>query len=94
MYSVLQLVSCVYISEVFNTTGCYIIQLLNLYCIRPDTYDIPYEIDEGCVTENDPGLFLDTMCFICVLIQYRIFKSTYFKYVIREHRRQAEMASR
>lgn len=90
----IQLVSCVYITSVFDETSCFLIQLLNLYCIHPETYGIPSNINEECVTENDPGLVMDTVCFIVALAQYGIFKSNYFRFVIREHRRQSEMSSR
>jgi len=87
-------VSCVYINAIFDETNCFIIQLLNLYCVHPETYEIPLDIRAECVMDNDPGLSLDTVCFIVALAQYGIFKSKYFKSVIREHRRQSEMASR
>ena len=89
-----QLVSCVYITSVFDETSCFLIQLLNLYCIHSEAYDIPTNINEECVTENDPGLVMDTVCFIVALAQYGIFKSKYFRFVIREHRKQSEMSSR
>lgn len=89
----LQLVSCVFVSDIYEETDCYLIQLLNLYCLRSDTYNIHPTID--CMDSNtDTGLLMDSVCFIVALIQYRIFNSTYFKYVIREHRKQSEIAYR
>eukprot|EP00794_Sanderia_malayensis_P018687 gene18687-20574_t len=91
----LQIASCVYIDRIQSlSNGCVLVQLLNLYCLRQNDYvphmrKIPY-----CASEKNTGLFVDSICFMFAIIQYRIFKSIYFKYVIREHRKQSDMATR
>lgn len=93
----LQLVSCVFIISIYNKTDCYLIQLLNLYCKRKEVYHINRDHpinNEQCIKEGDTGLLMDSICFMVVLIQYRIFHSPYFKYVVRDHRRQSDMADR
>ena len=79
-----------------ETFGCVLIQLLNLYCQRQGEYNLPFNElnDSACLAETSTGLAADAVCFVFAIIQYRIFKSIYFKYVIREHRKQSDMAAR
>ena len=90
--------SCVYIKRIkeTETIGCVLIQLLNLYCLRQDEYLFKDKttLDPSCLSEANTGLAVDAVCFVFAMIQYRIFKSIYFKYVIREHRKQSDMATR
>ena len=93
-----QVASCVYIDKIKRRqkTGCVLIQLLNLYCLRQKEYAPPiYRTDDpNCLSEANTGLAVDAVCFVFAIIQYRIFKSIYFKYVIREHKKQSDMAAR
>jgi hypothetical protein len=90
-----QLVSCVWIDEVKEYSGCYVLQLLSLYCLRQAGYTYrPLTLAErDCISPDDTGLSMDCACFVFLLIQYRIFTSDYFRFVKRELREQSEVAS-
>lgn len=93
--SFLQLVSCVYVEYVKNHTGCWALQLLSLFCLRQRRYKNKTQAAIGdCVAPDDTGLAMDCACFTFLVMQYRVFTSDYFKHVVRDHKEQADMASR
>ena len=46
------------------------------------------------VSKDEAGLVWDIICFIALLIQRRVFMSTYFLVVVCEEKSQATLASR
>ncbi|KAL9975258.1 hypothetical protein ACROYT_G012400 [Oculina patagonica] len=91
----LQLVSCVYVEYVKKHTGCWALQLLSLFCLRQGGYKNKGQADIGdCVAPDDTGLAMDCACFTFLVMQYCVFTSDYFKHVVRDHKEQADMASR
>ena len=85
-----------WIDEVKEYSGCYVLQLLSLYCLRLAGYTYrPLTLAEKyCISPDDTGLSMDCACFVFLLLQYRIFTSRYFEFVKRELTEQTEMASR
>lgn len=93
--SFLQLVSCVYVEYVKSHTGCWALQLLSLFCLRQRGYKNKTQaVIDDCVAPDDTGLAMDCACFTFLVMQYRVFTSDYFKHVVRDHKEQADMASR
>ena len=76
-------------------SGCYVLQLLSLYCLRQAGYTYrPLTLAErDCISPDDTGLSMDCACFVFLLLQYRIFTSDYFGFVQRELKEQLEVAS-
>ncbi|XP_065675959.1 piezo-type mechanosensitive ion channel component 2-like [Hydra vulgaris] len=91
----LQLASCVYINWIYQQQNCFLVQLLNLYCLRVHDYKlVDNETTQSCTFVKSNSMTMDCVCFIVIIIQYRIFKCSYFKYVVKEHKKRSEMAYR
>lgn len=52
------------------------------------------EVEDCGVSEKEAGLLWDIICFVALLIQRRIFMSTYFQIVACEEKAQAALSSR
>ncbi len=76
-------------------SGCYVLQLLSLYCLRQAGYTYrPMTLAEhDCISPDDTGLSMDCACFVFLLLQYRIFTSDYFCFVKSELRNNLKWRS-
>ncbi|XP_010842296.1 PREDICTED: piezo-type mechanosensitive ion channel component 1 [Bison bison bison] len=91
-----QLLSCVFVEQM-QSSFCWVIQLFSLVCTVKGYYD-PKEMlgrDQDCLLPvEEAGVLWDSVCFLFLLLQRRVFLSYYFLHVQAELRATALQASR
>lgn len=76
---------------------CWLVQLLGIACLKDDSTKIKPQDnkDHTCgVQYDEAGLMWDGICLAFLLVQKRIFGSSYFRYLVKEIRAQQLLASR
>uniref|UniRef100_A0A3P9K8U7 Piezo-type mechanosensitive ion channel component 1 n=1 Tax=Oryzias latipes TaxID=8090 RepID=A0A3P9K8U7_ORYLA len=88
--SVLSILACVFVFKM-QERFCWVIQLFSLVCTVKGYYDR----DDTCTLPiEEAGILWDGFCFICLLLQRRVFLSFYFLHVSTELQASAKQASR
>uniref|UniRef100_A0A4W6C7T2 Piezo type mechanosensitive ion channel component 1 (Er blood group) n=1 Tax=Lates calcarifer TaxID=8187 RepID=A0A4W6C7T2_LATCA len=82
--NVLSILACVFVFEM-QRSFCWVIQLFSLVCTVKGYYD-PNEVsDKTCsLPVEEAGIIWDSICFLCLLMQRRVFLSFYFLHVTAE----------
>uniref|UniRef100_A0A3P9JB81 Piezo-type mechanosensitive ion channel component 1 n=1 Tax=Oryzias latipes TaxID=8090 RepID=A0A3P9JB81_ORYLA len=87
--SVLSILACVFVFKM-QERFCWVIQLFSLVCTVKGYYDR----DDTCTLPiEEAGILWDGFCFICLLLQRRVFLSFYFLHVSAELQASAKQAS-
>ncbi|MBV96540.1 Piezo-type mechanosensitive ion channel component 1, partial [Eschrichtius robustus] len=90
------LLSCVFVEQM-QSSFCWVIQLFSLVCTVKGYYN-PKEMlgrDQDCLLPvEEAGVLWDSVCFLFLLLQRRVFLSYYFLHVRAELRATALQASR
>ncbi|XP_044126440.1 piezo-type mechanosensitive ion channel component 1 isoform X1 [Bufo gargarizans] len=93
--NLLSLLSCVFVQQMQNNF-CWVIQLFSLVCTVKGYYN-PREVDKGhdCpLPVEEAGIIWDSICFFFLLLQRRVFLSSYFLHVVCDLRSSSLQASR
>ncbi|KAG9475069.1 hypothetical protein GDO78_003496 [Eleutherodactylus coqui] len=93
--NLLSLLSCVFVQQMQNNF-CWVIQLFSLVCTVKGYYN-PREMDKGhdCpLPVEEAGIIWDSICFFFLLLQRRVFLSSYFLHVVCDLRASSLQASR
>ncbi|XP_057170606.1 piezo-type mechanosensitive ion channel component 1 isoform X3 [Ursus arctos] len=94
--NMLSLLSCVFVEQM-QSSFCWVIQLFSLVCTVKGYYD-PKEMlsrDRDCLLPvEEAGVLWDSVCFLFLLLQRRVFLSRYFLHVSAELQATALQASR
>ncbi|XP_072587457.1 piezo-type mechanosensitive ion channel component 1 isoform X4 [Vulpes vulpes] len=94
--NMLSLLSCVFVEQM-QSNFCWVIQLFSLVCTVKGYYD-PKEMlsrDRDCLLPvEEAGVLWDSICFLFLLLQRRVFLSRYFLHVSAELQATALQASR
>ncbi|XP_075795990.1 piezo-type mechanosensitive ion channel component 1 isoform X2 [Pelodiscus sinensis] len=93
--NMLSLLSCVFVQQM-QSSFCWAIQLFSLVCTVKGYYD-PKAVgkDQDCVLPvEEAGIIWDSICFVFLLLQRRVFLSYYFLHVRTELQASALQASR
>ncbi|XP_060041014.1 piezo-type mechanosensitive ion channel component 1 isoform X2 [Erinaceus europaeus] len=94
--NMLSLLSCVFVEQM-QSNFCWVIQLFSLVCTVKGYYN-PKEMlsrDKDCLLPvEEAGVLWDSVCFLFLLLQRRIFLSYYFLHVRAELQASALQASR
>ncbi|XP_059523049.1 piezo-type mechanosensitive ion channel component 1 isoform X2 [Myotis daubentonii] len=94
--NMLSLLSCVFVEQM-QSSFCWVIQLFSLVCTVKGYYD-PKEMlgrDQDCLLPvEEAGVLWDSVCFLFLLLQRRVFLSYYFLHVKAELQATALQASR
>ncbi|XP_057566705.1 piezo-type mechanosensitive ion channel component 1 [Hippopotamus amphibius kiboko] len=94
--NMLSLLSCVFVEQM-QSSFCWVIQLFSLVCTVKGYYN-PKEMlgrDQDCLLPvEEAGVLWDSVCFLFLLLQRRVFLSYYFLHVQAELRATALQASR
>ncbi|XP_032467901.1 piezo-type mechanosensitive ion channel component 1 isoform X2 [Phocoena sinus] len=94
--NMLSLLSCVFVEQM-QSSFCWVIQLFSLVCTVKGYYN-PTEMlgrDQDCLLPvEEAGVLWDSVCFLFLLLQRRVFLSYYFLHVRAELRATALQASR
>ncbi|XP_016053163.1 PREDICTED: piezo-type mechanosensitive ion channel component 1 [Miniopterus natalensis] len=94
--NMLSLLSCVFVEQM-QSSFCWVIQLFSLVCTVKGYYD-PKEMlgrDQDCLLPvEEAGVLWDSVCFLFLLLQRRVFLSYYFQHVRAELQATAFQASR
>ncbi|XP_029962928.1 piezo-type mechanosensitive ion channel component 1 isoform X3 [Salarias fasciatus] len=92
--NLLSILACVFVFEMQNGF-CWVIQLFSLVCTVKGYYDPRSVSSETCsLPVEEAGIIWDSICFLCLLLQRRIFLSFYFLHVTAELQASAKQASR
>ncbi|XP_038069758.1 piezo-type mechanosensitive ion channel component 1-like isoform X2 [Patiria miniata] len=90
----LQIMSCVYITDLVSKDCCWLLQLLGVVCLQTN-FTIDPDLAEKCeLPVDEAGLSWDVAVFIFLLAQKRIFTSNYFQYVVISLEEQKSLASK
>ncbi|XP_077306524.1 piezo-type mechanosensitive ion channel component 1 isoform X2 [Lithobates pipiens] len=93
--NLLSLLSCVFVEQMQNNF-CWVIQLFSLVCTVKGYYN-PHEVDKGheCpLPVEEAGIIWDSICFFFLLLQRRVFLSSYFLHVVNDLRASSLQAFR
>lgn len=93
--NLLSLFSCVFVEQMQNNF-CWVIQLFSLVCTVKGYYN-PHEVDKGheCpLPVEEAGIIWDSICFFFLLLQRRVFLSSYFLHVVNDLRASSLQAFR
>ncbi|XP_051485656.1 piezo-type mechanosensitive ion channel component 1 isoform X2 [Apus apus] len=93
--NMLSLLSCVFVQQM-QDNFCWVIQLFSLVCTVKGYYN-PIEMgrDHDCsLPVEEAGIIWDSICFFFLLLQRRIFLSSYFVHVMFDLRASSLQASR
>ncbi|XP_013921090.1 PREDICTED: piezo-type mechanosensitive ion channel component 1-like, partial [Thamnophis sirtalis] len=93
--NMLSLLSCVFVQQMQNNF-CWVIQLFSLACTVKGYYD-PKDVDKNqdcALPVEEAGIIWDSICFIFLLLQRRVFLSCYFLHVWADLKASALQASR
>ncbi|XP_067928761.1 piezo-type mechanosensitive ion channel component 1-like [Watersipora subatra] len=96
----LQILGCVFLDDLLveasktensQSSVCYAPELFSIKCLN-----VQLQTDEEVcgVSKKEAGLMWDILCFVALLIQRRIFLSTYFLLIMCEERSQSALSSR
>ncbi|XP_039995581.1 piezo-type mechanosensitive ion channel component 1 isoform X1 [Xiphias gladius] len=92
--NMLSILACVIVFEM-QKSFCWVIQLFSLVCTVKGYYDPKAVSDKTCsLPVEEAGIIWDSICFLCLLLQRRIFLSFYFLHVTAELQASAKQASR
>ncbi|KAM9365017.1 piezo-type mechanosensitive ion channel component 1 [Pholidichthys leucotaenia] len=92
--NLLSILACVFVFEM-QKGFCWVIQLFSLACTVKGYYDPQAVSDKTCsLPVEEAGIIWDSICFLCLLLQRRIFLSFYFVHVTAELQASAKQASR
>uniref|UniRef100_UPI0037E95548 piezo-type mechanosensitive ion channel component 1 isoform X2 n=1 Tax=Semicossyphus pulcher TaxID=241346 RepID=UPI0037E95548 len=92
--NMLSILACVFVFEM-QKGFCWVIQLFSLVCTVKGYYDPKAVSDETCsLPVEEAGVIWDSICFLCLLLQRRVFLSFYFLHVVAEMQASAKQASR
>ncbi|KAK0083674.1 hypothetical protein PV325_008424 [Microctonus aethiopoides] len=90
----LQGIGCVLIEQL-EESACWLIQLLGISCLQDAPKSIiPVDPLTCYVSREDVGMVWDGLCFACLIIQKRLFKSYYFFHIVNETKAMSVLASR
>ncbi|XP_034538347.1 piezo-type mechanosensitive ion channel component 1 [Notolabrus celidotus] len=90
----LSILACVFVFEM-QQGFCWVIQLFSLVCTVKGYYDPKAVSDKTCsLPVEEAGVIWDSICFLCLLLQRRVFLSFYFLHVVAEIQASAKQASR
>ncbi|XP_037530440.1 piezo-type mechanosensitive ion channel component 1, partial [Nematolebias whitei] len=91
--NVLSILACVFVFEM-QKGFCWVIQLFSLVCTVKGYYDTNAVSSESCsLPVEEAGILWDSLCFLCLLLQRRVFLSFYFLHVTAELQAFAKQAS-
>uniref|UniRef100_A0A8C6L0J5 Piezo type mechanosensitive ion channel component 1 (Er blood group) n=1 Tax=Nothobranchius furzeri TaxID=105023 RepID=A0A8C6L0J5_NOTFU len=92
--NVLSILACVFVFEM-QKGFCWVIQLFSLVCTVKGYYDPNSVSDDTCsLPVEEAGIIWDSLCFLCLLLQRRVFLSFYFLHVTEELQAFTKQASR
>ncbi|KAM9726355.1 piezo-type mechanosensitive ion channel component 1 isoform 2-T2 [Menidia menidia] len=92
--NVLSILACVFVFEM-QKGFCWVIQVFSLVCTVKGYYDPNAASGSSCTLPvEEAGIIWDSFCFLCLLLQRRVFLSFYFLHVTAELRASAKQASR
>ncbi|XP_069030806.1 piezo-type mechanosensitive ion channel component 1 isoform X1 [Embiotoca jacksoni] len=92
--NLLSILACVFVFQMQNGF-CWVIQLFSLVCTVKGYYDPNSVSDKTCsLPVEEAGIIWDGICFLCLLLQRRVFLSFYFLHVTAELQASAKQASR
>ncbi|XP_055358353.1 piezo-type mechanosensitive ion channel component 1 isoform X3 [Betta splendens] len=92
--NMLSILACVFVLEM-QKGFCWVIQLFSLVCTVKGYYEPKEVSDKTCsLPVEEAGIIWDSICFLCLLLQRRIFLSFYFVHVTVELQASAKQASR
>ncbi|CAL1577738.1 unnamed protein product [Knipowitschia caucasica] len=92
--NMLSILACVFVFEM-QKSFCWVIQLFSLVCTVKGYYDPSAVEDRSCTLPvEEAGIIWDGICFLCLLLQRRVFLSFYFLHVTTELQASARQASR
>uniref|UniRef100_A0A8C4IHU7 Piezo type mechanosensitive ion channel component 1 (Er blood group) n=1 Tax=Dicentrarchus labrax TaxID=13489 RepID=A0A8C4IHU7_DICLA len=82
--NMLSILACVFVFEM-QKGFCWVIQLFSLVCTVKGYYDPKAVSDKTCsLPVEEAGIIWDSICFLCLLLQRRVFLSFYFLHVVAE----------
>uniref|UniRef100_A0A8C2ZCE5 Piezo type mechanosensitive ion channel component 1 (Er blood group) n=1 Tax=Cyclopterus lumpus TaxID=8103 RepID=A0A8C2ZCE5_CYCLU len=90
--NMLSILACVFVFEM-QKGFCWVIQLFSLVCTVKGYYD-PVSDKTCSLPVEEAGVIWDSICFLCLLLQRRVFLSYYFLHVTAELQASAKQASR
>ncbi|XP_063293700.1 piezo-type mechanosensitive ion channel component 1 isoform X1 [Pelobates fuscus] len=93
--NMLSLLSCVFVQQM-QTNFCWVIQLFSLVCTVKGYYN-PRDMDKDrdcSLPVEEAGIIWDSICFFFLLLQRRVFLSSYFLHVMYDLRASSLQASR
>ncbi|KAM3828984.1 piezo-type mechanosensitive ion channel component 1 isoform 1-T1 [Vipera latastei] len=93
--NMLSLLSCVFVQQMQNNF-CWVIQLFSLACTVKGYYD-PKDADKSqdcALPVEEAGIIWDSICFVFLLLQRRVFLSYYFLHAWADLKASALQASR
>ncbi|KAK9392634.1 piezo-type mechanosensitive ion channel component 1 [Crotalus adamanteus] len=93
--NMLSLLSCVFVQQMQNNF-CWVIQLFSLACTVKGYYD-PKDVDKSqdcALPVEEAGIIWDSICFVFLLLQRRVFLSYYFLHALADLKASALQASR
>ncbi|XP_019721305.1 piezo-type mechanosensitive ion channel component 1 isoform X3 [Hippocampus comes] len=92
--SILSILACVFVIEM-QKGFCWMIQLFSLVCTVKGYYDPNVVSDKNCsLPIEEAGIIWDSICFLFLLLQRRVFLSFYFIHVVAELQAFRKQASR
>eukprot|EP00079_Xenopus_tropicalis_P024757 XP_012817734.1 PREDICTED: piezo-type mechanosensitive ion channel component 1 isoform X2 [Xenopus tropicalis] len=93
--NMLSLLSCVFVQQM-QTNFCWVIQLFSLVCTVKGYYN-PQDMDKDrdcSLPVEEAGIIWDSICFLFLLLQRRVFLSCYFRHVVLDLRASSLQTSR
>ncbi|XP_077437796.1 piezo-type mechanosensitive ion channel component 1 isoform X2 [Vanacampus margaritifer] len=92
--NILSILACVFVIEM-QKGFCWMIQLFSLVCTVKGYYDPNVASDKDCsLPIEEAGIIWDSICFLFLLLQRRVFLSFYFIHVVAELQAFRKQASR
>uniref|UniRef100_A0A673C1X3 Piezo-type mechanosensitive ion channel component 1 n=1 Tax=Sphaeramia orbicularis TaxID=375764 RepID=A0A673C1X3_9TELE len=92
--NVLSILACVFVFKM-QEGFCWVIQLFSLVCTVKGYYDPKAINDRTCsLPVEEAGIIWDSICFLCLLLQRRVFLSFYFLHVTTELQASARQSKR
>uniref|UniRef100_A0A671WPM8 Piezo type mechanosensitive ion channel component 1 (Er blood group) n=1 Tax=Sparus aurata TaxID=8175 RepID=A0A671WPM8_SPAAU len=89
--NMLSILACVFVFEM-QQGFCWVIQLFSLVCTVKGYYD-PVSDKKCSLPVEEAGIIWDSICFLFLLLQRRVFLSFYFLHVVAELQASAKQAS-
>ncbi|XP_029926105.1 piezo-type mechanosensitive ion channel component 1 isoform X2 [Myripristis murdjan] len=92
--NMLSILACVFVVQM-QKGFCWVIQLFSLVCTVKGYYDPKSVSDKTCILPvEEAGIMWDSICFLFLLLQRRVFLSFYFLHVTADLQASARQASR